>query len=178
MQRLSITIICAAIVSAGISAPATANNEWFANGKIGERFGVHVRGLTTTVEDLDGIKTAGFGLIRWVLDWSYVEKRRGLYDWDRFDAFMKEVRARQLHSIIVVTGGNAAYSRQPETVSALRNSVLTKVAPAPKDLSAVQSSNATCASRPLLIASRKEGPSAKHETANPLSAKSADKASR
>jgi hypothetical protein len=136
--RVSIyTFVAAAAVASHMSA-ASANEDWFANGSIGDRFGVQVKGLTTSAEDLDAIKAAGFGLVRYVIDWSYVEKKRGLYQWDEFDSFNKQVRARKLRSIIVLIGGNAAYSGELEGPRDARNgNRVSKLALAPKEPQAV-----------------------------------------
>jgi hypothetical protein len=77
---------------------------------IGQSFGVQVKGLTTTARDLNGITGAGFGLLRYAIGWSYVEKSPGRYSWKEFDTLIGAARRRGLRSIIILTDGNPLYS--------------------------------------------------------------------
>jgi hypothetical protein len=112
MQRMSILRLCFLLVLCfcGSVPLAKAEEGWLAGRSIGETFGVQVKGLTTTPRELDSIKAAGFGLLRYGIGWSYVEQKRGAYKWEEFDAFIKQVRAQKLRSIIFLTGGHPAYS--------------------------------------------------------------------
>jgi hypothetical protein len=136
MQRLVKAFLCSVVIACAVgSGMTTANARDFslAGGTIGDRFGVHVKGQTSP-QDLDQIRAAGFGLIRYAMDWSYVERKRGWYDWAEADALIEQARARKLRSIIILVGGNAAYSGEYLLPRAATNfNHVSRLALAPKD---------------------------------------------
>lgn len=98
--------------------PAQASELWTLDQPMGERFGVQVKEWHTSPKDLDAIRDAGFGTLRYGIGWSDVERSPGEYTWTKYDNFIKEVKARKFRSVVILGGGNPLY---------------TKVIPAPAD---------------------------------------------
>jgi hypothetical protein len=118
---------------------AQTSKNWLADQSIGDSFGVQVKEWNTVPEDLDKIKAAGFGLLRYGIAWRYVEEKPGSYDWTTPDKFIAQVRARHLRSIIIIYGGNPAYSGEmdaPQDGTNLNH--VEKLIIAPRDDKAVQ----------------------------------------
>jgi hypothetical protein len=118
---------------------AQTSKTWLGGQSIGDSFGVQIKEWRTTPEELDKIKAAGFGLLRYGIVWRDVEAKPGSYDWTRPDKFIAQVRAQHLRSIIIIYGGNSAYSGEmdaPQDGGNLNH--VEKLTIAPRDEKAVQ----------------------------------------
>jgi hypothetical protein len=91
-------------------ADAVSLGELLAARTLGENFGVQVKEWETTGEDLDKIKAAGFGLLRYGIGWPYVEQKVGTYVWEKYDQMISGARARGFRSIVILTGGHPVYT--------------------------------------------------------------------
>jgi hypothetical protein len=78
---------------------------------ISEGFGVQVKEWETSEAELDSIKAAGFGLLRFGIGWPYAENTQGEYDWERYDRFIASVRMRSFRSIVILWGSHSSYVR-------------------------------------------------------------------
>lgn len=93
------------------AAQSEPKARWPGNLTIGEGFGVQVKEWETSDSELDAIKAAGFGLLRFGIGWPYVENSRGEYEWERYDRFVASVRARKFRSIVILWGSHPSYAR-------------------------------------------------------------------
>jgi hypothetical protein len=75
-------------------ADAVSLGELLAARTLGENFGVQVKEWETTGDDLDNIKAAGFGLLRYGIGWPYVEQKVGTYVREKYDQMISGARAR------------------------------------------------------------------------------------
>ena len=98
------------LVLATAHQAAATDISWLETRSIGGGFGVQVKESRTSLEELDQIKEAGFGFLRYGISWATVEHEKGVYDWSAYDDFIKEVDARGLRSVIIVAGGNPLYT--------------------------------------------------------------------
>jgi polysaccharide biosynthesis protein PslG len=111
MKHLSkVTAWLLGVALSSVAIPALAGPGWLADQTIGDSFGVQVKEWQTTPVDLDNIKSAGFGVLRYGIGWPYVERERGAYKWAEYDKFIEQVRLRKLRSIVILAGGNQVYS--------------------------------------------------------------------
>jgi hypothetical protein len=62
------------------------------------------------IADLDRIKEAGFTCVRYGIGWEDIEISRGVYDWSRYDHYVKAVQDHGLRSIVILTGGHPDYT--------------------------------------------------------------------
>lgn len=77
---------------------------------IGDAMGVQVQSWYLGPNDLSSIEAAGFGTLRWGIEWSQVERVQGVYDWAATDAWVQRLRATGLRSIVILAYGNTLYS--------------------------------------------------------------------
>jgi hypothetical protein len=114
MPRIAPFLTGLLVLTTAFAAAAFAEpkRDWLVDQTIGESFGVQVKEWETSPQELDAIKNAGFGLLRYGIGWPYVEDSSGKYNWERYDAFISEVRARGLRSIIVLIGSHPSYAGQ------------------------------------------------------------------
>ena len=102
--------ICLAPLTSGVAAKAQGASIWPAHPTIGETFGVQVKDWHTPPEELDSIRDAGFGYVRWGMGWQWMETDKGEYQFAKFDKFMDSIRQRGLKSVIILGGGNVLYT--------------------------------------------------------------------
>src|SRR5687768_11054974 len=57
--------------------------------------------LDERIETLDGM---GVTLVRYTLDWSSIEPRKGRYEWDQTDAILRGLHARGLVPVVTIWG--------------------------------------------------------------------------
>lgn len=57
-------------------------------------------------ERLDLLAATGAKVVRIDLNWDWIEKTRGLYDWGTYDAFVEETKARGLRPLFIVNRTN------------------------------------------------------------------------
>jgi hypothetical protein len=126
------------VAFSGTACCGETGKNWLANWSIGESFGVQIQLWYAPPKQLDAIKAAGFGLLRFGIGWRDVEKQPGHYDWREADEFIAQVRARHLRSIIIVYGGNPAYSGEMEAAKDASSPALEKPAIAPRDDAALR----------------------------------------
>lgn len=108
----SATFILAVSIMAGLPVVCAANSDLWSPGQpIGNMFGLQVKEWRTTPQELDRIREAGFGVLRYGIGWSVVEKTPGVYDWSIYDKFIQEAKARHFRSIIILGSGNPLYSK-------------------------------------------------------------------
>jgi polysaccharide biosynthesis protein PslG len=122
----------------GTACCGGTEKNWLADWSIGESFGVQIQLWYAPPKQLDAIKAAGFGLLRFGIGWRDVEKHPGRYDWKEADNFIAQVRARHLRSIIIVYGGNPAYSGEMDAAKDASSPTHEKLIIAPRDDGAVQ----------------------------------------
>jgi hypothetical protein len=63
---------------------------------------------------LDYAKEAGARFVRIDLNWPWIEKQPGEYDWALYDEFAAALRARRLRPIFILHRANALYSAMPQ----------------------------------------------------------------
>jgi polysaccharide biosynthesis protein PslG len=64
----------------------------------------------TEDDEMDRIKSLGMNYIRMDMRWNEVEQLRGQYVWTEFDRNMASLHDHNLKAIVILQGGNAAYS--------------------------------------------------------------------
>jgi hypothetical protein len=106
-------VAAAAFLAGAVCARAqsAAGKGSLASLTISEGFGVQVREWQTNETELDAIKAAGIGLLRFGIGWPFVENSHGEYDWERYDRFIASVRARKFRSIVILWGSHPSYVR-------------------------------------------------------------------
>jgi polysaccharide biosynthesis protein PslG len=111
MRGIVAMVAGAAALSIATSALAQPDPRagWPGPMTIGEGFGVQVKEWETSEAELDAIKAAGFGLLRFGIGWPYVENAQGEYDWERYDRFIASVRMRSFRSIVILWGSHSSY---------------------------------------------------------------------
>lgn len=89
--------------------PATADY-----GDLSSRLGIEIHSLND-IRALDAARSAGFTWVRTDLFWKDVERRRGVYDFSRFEAFMKVLTARGMKALFILDYGNHLYQGTDQT---------------------------------------------------------------
>ena len=107
MLRIVAILAGAAVLASAICARAEAS--WLGPMTIGEGFGVQVKEWETSGAELDSIKAAGFGLLRFGIGWPFVENSQGEYDWTKYDHFIAGVRERKFRAIVILWGSHPLY---------------------------------------------------------------------
>lgn len=76
-----------------------------------EGFGLHLM-RWSSAEDLDNTIAAGFKVVRLILSWSLVERRKGVYDFvtPGYDAMVQRCADRGLRMMLEVGGRNRLYA--------------------------------------------------------------------
>jgi len=95
-----------------VSGPVVAQ-DWL-KPVIGDGYGVQVKEGRTSDAELDKIKDAGLGYVRFVIPWYEVEKGKGSYVWGYFDQFVERLREKGLKAVIVLSGGHPVYTGYAE----------------------------------------------------------------
>lgn len=73
------------------------------------RMGVNVH-FTDDDRALDAAKSAGFSWIRNDLQWSAIERTKGIYDWSAFDRLVAALKRRDMKALFILGYGNPIYT--------------------------------------------------------------------
>ena len=100
-MRYVVTLAAAAAALLALSAPAEASPY--------VRYGLQDDawlgyGPGTLDERIDTLDRMGVTLVRYTLDWSRIEPRRGDYDWDQADAILRGLNTRGLVPVVTLWG--------------------------------------------------------------------------
>lgn len=78
--------------------------------KMFDGLAVTVRPFDLTAADFPNIAADGFKWVRADLAWSAVEYKKGVYDFNRYDAFVQQCRSNGLRVHFIFNGGNVFYT--------------------------------------------------------------------
>lgn len=111
MRTIDRKRFCWALAFLLVAMPVKANDKIMPS-RIGDGLGVCVKWERTTPEELDQIKAAGFGIVRFDMRWEEVEKTQGVYNWKAFDRFITLLHDRRLRGMAILQGENEAYTKK------------------------------------------------------------------
>jgi hypothetical protein len=99
--RYALTLAAAVVALLALSAPADASPYV----RYGLQDDAWLRyGPGTVDERIDTLDRMGVTLVRYTLDWSKLEPRRGEYDWDQADAILRGLNKRGLVPVVTLWG--------------------------------------------------------------------------
>jgi hypothetical protein len=98
MRYLLLLLACAAAAWAALPGPTVPDG-----------LGVNIHFTGAPARDLDAIAAAGFRFVRMDFAWEGVERVKGVYTFDAYDALVDGLQARGLRALFILDYGNRLY---------------------------------------------------------------------